>query len=366
MQGQVQFSQLIPSLAAAPSNTIVNTATVSTASAETNTANNTAADSIQISVDVQVVKTVDNVLPTAGSTIIYTITVTNNSPFFTASNVVMSDVLPTEFTHTGNSGGYDPVGGTWTIGTLAPSTSTTLTITGTINGALVPPYSFSNTASIAATEVDTIPGNNSSTASVSIPSADIALAATPSTLFPAPGETVTMDILVSNAGINDATNVVINPFTTIPFVGAGGSASQTGITVGTIPLTDPSGTTYPVTLTAVADQYDPNTGDNSVSFTLTVNDAPATSDDFATTPFQTALVIDILGNDSDAYGGLDVSSVSIVGGASNGATSAPNPVTGAITYTPAFGFSGNDSFTYQVCDIYSQCNTAIVFVTVSP
>jgi gliding motility-associated-like protein len=41
---------------------------------------------------------------------------------------------------------------------------------------------------------------------------------------------------------------------------------------------------------------------------------------------------------------------------------------GTITYTPDQGFTGIDSFTYQICDdgIPSLCDTAVVYVTVIP
>ena len=91
---------------------------------------------------------------------------------------------------------------------------------------------------------------------------------------------------------------------------------------------------------------------NSATVTITVdpvNDAPVAIDDTATTDEDVAVTIDVLANDGDLDGTLDLSGVSIVDNANNGDLQV-DPTTGAITYTPDQGFSGNDSFTYTVAD----------------
>ncbi|MEN9221164.1 MAG: Ig-like domain-containing protein, partial [Thermostichus sp. BF3_bins_97] len=62
---------------------------------------------------------------------------------------------------------------------------------------------------------------------------------------------------------------------------------------------------------------------------------------------------------------LDPTSVSIITPPTNG-TVTVDPVTGAITYTPNPGFTGTDTFVYQVCDTSDPplCDTATVTVTV--
>ena len=94
-----------------------------------------------------------------------------------------------------------------------------------------------------------------------------------------------------------------------------------------------------------------------------VNDPPDAHDDQATTNEDTAVIIDVLGNDTDVDSSLGPTSVSIVAGASHG-TTAVDPTSGQITYTPAVNFHGSDSFTYQVCDAAAACDTAVVAVTV--
>ena len=91
------------------------------------------------------------------------------------------------------------------------------------------------------------------------------------------------------------------------------------------------------------------------------NQSPAASNDSATTAYETAAVISVLTNDSDPEGGA--LSVEIRSNPSNG-TAVAN-ANGTITYTPANGFSGSDSFTYRVSDPDGMfSNDATVSVTV--
>ncbi len=101
-------------------------------------------------------------------------------------------------------------------------------------------------------------------------------------------------------------------------------------------------------------QYQDDLGAYSNIATLTitvtgVNDVPVATADSASTDEDTAVVIDVLDNDSDVDGSLDVSSVAVVQQPGNGAVSV-DAATGDITYTPALNFFGSDSFTYVVAD----------------
>ncbi len=75
------------------------------------------------------------------------------------------------------------------------------------------------------------------------------------------------------------------------------------------------------------------------------------------------VVIDVLGNDTDLDGDLDPTSVSIVAGPSHGTVDVDLD-TGEITYSPDSSYTGTDSFTYKVCDIDGNCDTATVTVKV--
>ncbi len=103
-----------------------------------------------------------------------------------------------------------------------------------------------------------------------------------------------------------------------------------------------------------------------------VGNPPDAVDDTATTSAGSPVVIDVLANDSPGYAGpLDPSSVSVTSGPAHGGTSV-NATTGAVTYTPAAGFSGPDSFDYQVCEALETgsvgaqaCASATVSVAVN-
>ena len=94
----------------------------------------------------------------------------------------------------------------------------------------------------------------------------------------------------------------------------------------------------------------------------TVNDPPVAGDDSATTNEDTPVTVNVLGNDSDVDGNLVPGSVEIVDAPANGTVvkNADN----TFTYAPAANFSGQDSFTYKVCDSDGACATATVTLTV--
>jgi large repetitive protein len=108
-------------------------------------------------------------------------------------------------------------------------------------------------------------------------------------------------------------------------------------------------------------------------FTITVTDpalatnAPVANTDLAITEAGTAVVINVLANDKTGVPGVSGKALgttpSSISAPSNGAAvlSGNN-----IQYTPNPGFTGTDSFTYQICDAASVCSTATVFVDVYP
>lgn len=94
------------------------------------------------------------------------------------------------------------------------------------------------------------------------------------------------------------------------------------------------------------------------------NTAPTAIEDSATTNEGVAKIIDVLDNDSASSGRtLNPASVSITDTPDHGG--ATPHTNGTITYTPTAGFSGIDTFIYQVCDYQPECDTATVTVTVN-
>src|SRR5690606_17451754 len=111
---------------------------------------------------------------------------------------------------------------------------------------------------------------------------------------------------------------------------------------------------------------DPDGGAGSATVTVTVeeivnpNQPPVARDDAATTQVDTPVSIAVLANDSDPDN--DVLSIIEVGAAASGTA----VISGErITYTPAPGFIGSDSFTYTISDGNGGSMTATVRVTVA-
>ncbi|MCE1202423.1 MAG: Ig-like domain-containing protein [Bacteroidia bacterium] len=94
---------------------------------------------------------------------------------------------------------------------------------------------------------------------------------------------------------------------------------------------------------------------------------PTANNDNASTPYNTPVTVNVLANDTPGSSPLVPSSVTLVPGtippASTGVFTVNN-VTGQITFTPAVGFSGPATVSYQVCDQLNLCAQAVVTVTV--
>jgi hypothetical protein len=100
---------------------------------------------------------------------------------------------------------------------------------------------------------------------------------------------------------------------------------------------------------------------------IPIADPPAAASDSAATPEDTAVVIDLLANDTDPDGDIDPTTVVVLAAPAHG-TVAIDPATGAATYTPAANYNGADAFSYQVCDASSPvelCDVASVSVTIT-
>ncbi len=96
-----------------------------------------------------------------------------------------------------------------------------------------------------------------------------------------------------------------------------------------------------------------------------VNLAPVAANDTAATTEGQALILAIIANDSDPDGSVDPASVNISNAPANGSASV-DAQTGAVTYSPDSGFTGNDEFSYTVRDNEgAESNTAVVFINVT-
>jgi uncharacterized repeat protein (TIGR01451 family) len=108
--------------------------------------------------------------------------------------------------------------------------------------------------------------------------------------------------------------------------------------------------------------------------TVTISVAPTGSGnstitllpDSGTTPYATPVAINVLGNDTTSGPALDLASLTPTQPA-HGSVTCNN--SGVCTYTPAPGFTGNDGYTYIVCDTTSplpNCASTSVSIVVGP
>ncbi|QIG39214.1 DUF11 domain-containing protein [Microbacterium sp. 4R-513] len=170
---------------------------------------------IPVATDVGVAKTVDDSAPLVGSDVTFTITATGNGPA-TATGVVITDLVPdgdpvgsiVYQSSTVTQGAYNPLTGAWTVGTLAPTQTATLTITATVNTGTP----FTNTAVRSRTDQpDRDPTND--VASVTInpvqPSMDIAVTKDVDLPEIPLGAQATFTLTATNSGPQDATDVEV-------------------------------------------------------------------------------------------------------------------------------------------------------------
>jgi len=173
-----------------------------------------------------------------------------------------------------------------------------------------------------------------------------------------PDTPVTIDVLANDSdpdGFLDPTTVAV---TVAP---ANGSTSVDPIT-GLVTYTPDPGFAGVDTFTY--EVCDDDGLCDTATVTVTVPAPPTAVDDSATTDEETPVVIDVVGNDTDVDGVVDPSTVSIVTMPTGGSVSV-DPVTGEVTYTPSPGFSGTDTFVYEVCDDDGYCDEATVTVEVN-
>ncbi|MCW3104780.1 MAG: hypothetical protein JWO09_3220 [Bacteroidetes bacterium] len=108
--------------------------------------------------DLGVTKTVNNMHPFFGSTVVFTIVATNNGPA-DATGVEVNDILQSGYvflSSTQTAGSYNAATGIWTIGNLSNGASATLTITATV----IEGGNYVNNAIIYGNESDAVLFNN--------------------------------------------------------------------------------------------------------------------------------------------------------------------------------------------------------------
>ena len=134
-------------------------------------------------------------------------------------------------------------------------------------------------------------------------------------------------------------------------VGAGAAPSVTNVATVTTATDDPTSSNNTAT------------DETSVTAPAPANAAPEALADDATTAAGQPMSIGVAANDRDPDGNLDPATVTVTAGPSHGSVTCDPD--GVCRYAPAEGFSGTDSFTYEICDTEGACDTAVVTVTVT-
>ncbi len=163
---------------------------------------------------------------------------------------------------------------------------------------------------------------------------------------------VTIDVLANDTDLDGDTLTV-----------TGASSPDGSVTInadGTITFTPAENFNGETTISYTVEDGNGGTDTATVTVTVTpVNDDPVANDDTSSTDYNTAVVVDVLANDTDVDG--DTLTVT-------GATSPDGDVTinadGTITFTPTTGFSGDATIEYTVDDGNGGTDTATVTITV--
>lgn len=317
---QAVFSLNLTASGAAGTN-LSSQASTGTTTSEPYTVNNIAVASTNIvaanSADVAITVSdfPDPVVP--GESILYTQTVTNNG-VIPASNVTVTFPTPPNTTYSyidfpvGWTCSTSPLPGTPTPGsagtitctkpTLAVGETASFPLTVTVNSSTAIGTTINYTATVSSTTTDSVPANNTSSASTLVGSAtaaDVEITKTPSVNPARTGTTLVYTLLAKNNGPATATNVSVSDplptnLTFVSVITSKGTCSYTSgtrtiscsvgtlsngqvatITVRTTIDASASGLTLNNTATTTATQTDPRLANNSSTAPVTIFSATA-------------------------------------------------------------------------------------------
>jgi uncharacterized repeat protein (TIGR01451 family) len=197
---------------AADCGVLENTATVAAGNeAQSDTSDNTSTATITVQCpDVTVLKTAESGSISAGDAAAFTIVVTNNGAGI-ARGVTLDDTLPAGITWSENSPVCDITAGVLScaFGDLASGASASVTVSGVTAAANC--GTLSNTALVAAgNEADADDANNSSTATIGVNCADIAIVKLADAASVSAGDPIGFTITVTNNGAGIARGVTLN------------------------------------------------------------------------------------------------------------------------------------------------------------
>ncbi len=330
----------------------------------------------------------DNLLNSAGTaTITVTVSSVNDAPVAVDDAATTPENTPVDIAITANDSDIDGTLQTSTID-LDPilpgnqNTRVTLQGTWTANAGVVtftPLLNLNGGASTSYTIEDNEGAkSNSATITVTITSVNTPPVANADATSTNEDEPVTLNLVANDSddtGV-DAATVDLDPGT----IGIQTSISPTGgnVTVdgsGTITFTPSPGFSGIVSFSYTVNDTDGSTS-NAATVTITVNAvnaAPVANADAIATNEDTPVALNLVSNDTDSDGTINVASVDLqpaVPGIQNSLAHAGGTITvdasGIISYSPVLNFNGPVSFTYTVNDNEGlTSNAATVTITVT-
>jgi len=345
-------------------------------------------------------------------TVTYTLAYTNTGPG-EVTGVTLTDPLPTDVSYVPDSAGdnasYDASTNTlaWSLGTLAAGAQGTVTFQTTVNPACTNPF-ISNTASITCSEAAAPVYSNPAVFNIRARSVFVWGNRPGSSIVTQPGSTVTVPIILAAVGDENALacslsfdpTILSNPQVTLGADAVGAlllvntaQAAQGALGLG---IALPGGQTFapqflgiaqvsftvnsnsplkyvPITLTDTpvkrevdnvqAHPLDVTWTDGGVCIAL----PPVAVDDDYTVTENTKMIMKygVLANDKKANTLLPLFA-ELVSSTTHGQLSLDKYNLGDFTYTPAPGYVGTDTFTYQVWDTCLLSNIATVHLTIKP
>jgi uncharacterized repeat protein (TIGR01451 family) len=322
-----------------------NTATVSSTSTDLNLANNSAMLATSVvpdQADLAVAITAPSGVVAVGGSVIYTVTVTNNGPA-PAAGVVLTDALPAGETYvsaTTSQGTASVSGGTVTadLGNLGVGASATVTIVATASTSGM----ADNTVSVT-----------SATTSVG-----------------APVQTASLALAVTAPPIDSPQSVVAVQDTSLPLVLGASQSDGDRLTYsidalpghGTLSGTAPDLTYTPTQGYSGPDSFRFSTSDgpiagNIATVTIAVDVPPGDAFQSLVTATDTALPITLGAIEPDDH----ALTYTIDAGPAHGTLSGTAP---DLTYTPAAGYYGSDTFSFHATDGPIAGNVATVAIAV--
>ncbi len=168
-------------------------------------------------IDLNLSKELTTADPNVNAPVTFRLTLVNEGAN-TATNAVVTDLLPAGITYSANqpSAGtsFAPDTGLWTIPSLAPGATATLDLT----GMLISGVPQTNTAEVTAADqfdTDSTPDNSNpdeddqASAVVTAASLNLSLEKTVSDARPNVGDSISFTLTLTNSGIDDATNIVV-------------------------------------------------------------------------------------------------------------------------------------------------------------